>query len=451
MSNVPTILIADDEIEIREALARIVKKQGYIPQFASDGREALDLLQSSEVDVLIADLRMPRMNGIELLKATKTIKPDIEVILLTGYGNVEDAVEAIKAGAYDFISKPPRKALIERAITRAMERRMLTLENQQLREQLDALQGGQQLIGTSSSMKHIMDTVRQVAPSSATVLIQGESGTGKERIADAIHTCSNRKDRPFIKVNCAALPETLLEAELFGHEKGAFTGAAARRIGRFESADHGTLLLDEVSEMSLSMQVKLLRVLQEGEFERLGSTKTIHVDVRLIASTNTDLQTLVKNGKFREDLFYRLNVIPLTLPPLRERTEDIPLLSYHFLRLYALKNDKRVERVTPQAMERLTQYPWPGNVRELEHVIERAVVMSATTDTTPDDLPAEINTTETRTKHLLIPIGTPLPEIEAQVIRATLEHVSGDKNVAAGLLGIASRTIYRKLEKQDKG
>jgi two-component system response regulator HydG len=445
--DVATILIADDEPEIREALARILKRQGLQVQFAADGREALDLIQTTPVDVLLADLRMPRMTGLELLKATKTIKPDIEVIILTGYGSVEDAVGAIKTGAYDFITKPPRKALIEQVVARALERRALALENQRLKERLDALQQAQHVIGTSPGMKRIMDIVRQVAPSTATVLIQGESGTGKERIADALHEYSNRKDQPFLKVNCAALPETLLEAELFGYEKGAFTNATTRRAGRFEAAHQGTLMLDEVSEMTPAMQVKLLRVLQEGQFERLGSTKTIQVDVRLIAATNRNLEEAVKAGTFREDLYYRLNVISLTLPPLRDRKEDIPLLAQHFLRVYSRKNDKRADRIAPSAMNLLMNYHWPGNVRELENIIERAVVLTTAPEIGPEDLPAHINVDGPSVKHLIIPIGTPLEEIEQQVIRATLDHVNGDKNVAAGLLGIASRTIYRKLDR----
>jgi len=296
-------------------------------------------------------------------------------------------------------------------------------------------------------MKRLMEIVRQVAPSTATVLIQGESGTGKERIADALHQCSQRKDQPFLKVNCAALPENLLEAKLFGYEKGAFTGATARRIGRFEAAHGGTLMLDEVSEMSPSMQVKLLRVLQEGQFERLGSTKTIQVDVRLIAATNRNLEEAIKTGNFREDLYYRLNVISLTLPPLRERTDDIPLLAHHFLRTFGRKNEKKIEHISPVAMHLLTNYRWHGNVRELENVIERAVVLTTAAEIGVDDLPAHLNAGATATRHLTIPIGTPLEEIELQVIRATLEQVGGDKNVAAGLLGIASRTIYRKLDK----
>ena len=444
-----TILIADDEPEIREALARILRRQGLQVLFAADGREALDLIQSSPVDVVLADLRMPRMNGLELLKATKAIKPDVEFIILTGYGAVEDAVDAIRTGAYDFITKPPRKALIEQVVTRALERRILTRENQRLKERLDVLQQRHQLIGGSGSMKRIMDIVRQVAPSTATVLIQGESGTGKERIADALHEYSQRKGHPFLKINCAALPETLLEAELFGYEKGAFTSANARRVGRFEAADQGTLLLDEVSEMSQAMQVKLLRVLQEGEFERLGSTKTIQVDVRLVASTNRNLEETVRTGGFREDLFYRLNVISITLPPLRERKEDIALLAHHFLQVYSHKNDKRLERISAQAMNLLMNYHWPGNVRELENVIERAVVLSTAKEIGVDDLPAQINIDGPSTRSLVIAIGTTLDEIEQQVIQATLDHVGGDKNVAAGLLGIASRTIYRKLDKQE--
>ncbi len=449
LNNTPVILIADDEPEICDALARIVKRRGYLPKIAADGREALEVVQSSRVDVLLADLRMPRMDGMELLKAAKTVDPDLEVIMLTGHGTVEDAVEALKVGAYDFISKPPRKAIIERVVERVVEKRVLNRENKRLREQLSVIQDGRQIIAASSEMKEIMEMVHQVAPSSATVLILGENGTGKERVADAIHQYGTRKDQPFLKVNCAALPENLLEAELFGHEKGAFTGAPNQRIGRFEAAHQGTLMLDEISEMTLAMQVKLLRVLQEGEFERLGSSKTIRMDVRLIAATNRNLREAVKAGTFREDLFYRLNVIPLTIPPLRKRQDDIPLLAHQFLRLYSQKNDKVIESISNEVMKSFSTYTWPGNVRELENVIERAVVMCSTGKITLNSLPSHIGQSEKNTQPLLIPIGTiPLDEIEKLVIRQTLDHVGGDKNVAAGLLGITSRTIYRKLGKR---
>ncbi|MDP7237720.1 MAG: sigma-54 dependent transcriptional regulator [Candidatus Latescibacteria bacterium] len=448
----PTILIADDEPEIRKALERIIKHKGFSTKVAADGREALDIIQSDQIDVLLADLQMPRMSGMELLKATKTVNPEIEVIMITGHGGVEDAVEAIKIGAYDFISKPPRKAIIERVIERAAEKQMLDREIQNLRDRLDALESAQEIIGNSSAMKRIMETVHQVASSSATVLILGESGTGKERIADAVHLQSRRKDQPFIKVNCRALPENLLEAEFFGTEKGAYTGASSQRVGRFEAAHEGTLMLDEVSEMTMAMQVKLLRVLQEGEFERLGSTKTIKVDVRLIAATNKNLEEAVKAGTFREDMYYRLNVIPLTLPSLRDRKEDIPLLAHHFLQIYAQKNGKVIKGITPQVLDGLTRYKWPGNVRELENVIERAVVMCTTDEISTDGLPAHISQAEKHAGQLMIPIGTPLKEIEKYVLHQTLDHVGGDVNVAAGLLGIASRTIYRKLgEKRQQG
>ncbi len=440
------VLVVDDDQAIREALSRTLEKLGYDAEAVGDGQAGLDRLRQGGVHILLADLKMPKLSGQELLKAAKAIAPDIEVIVITGHGTVEDAVEAMKEGAYDFITKPFKRVQIEKTITKAAEKQALVLQNRALQERLDDLQAGGQIIGRSPVMLRTLDLVNQVAPSTATVLIQGESGTGKELIANAIHHGSPRRDRPFIKVSCAALPETLLESELFGYERGAFTGATARKEGRFELADGGTLFLDEIGELSPATQAKLLRVLQEGEFERLGATRTLKVDVRLVAATNADLTALVREKRFREDLFYRLNVITIPLPPLRERREDIPLLAHHFLRRFAARNAKSVVGFTDETMDLLEGYTWPGNVRELENVIERAVVLTRSNMISPADLPEAIVGSEQATRHLVVPIGTPLEEVEDRLIEETLRYAKGDKTLAAKLLGIATRTIYRRVK-----
>ncbi len=368
------------------------------------------------------------------------------MIVITGHGTVEDAVEAMKEGAYDFITKPFKRVQLERTIRRAAEKQALALQNRRLQDRLDEIQGAGRIIGASPLMLRTLDLVRQVAPSTATILIQGESGTGKELIADAIHHGSPRRERAFIKVNCAALPETLLESELFGHERGAFTGAVARKEGRFELADGGTLFMDEIGEISPAMQAKLLRVLQSGEFERVGGTRTLTADVRLIAATNSDVAALVREKRFREDLYYRLNVITIQLPPLRARQDDIPLLAHHFLRRYAAKNAKTVGGFAEEALDILQTYAWPGNVRELENVIERAVVLTRSSVISPADLPEALAGADQAARHLVISIGTPLEEVEDRLIEETLRYTKGDKTLAAKLLGIATRTIYRRAK-----
>ncbi len=441
-----TVLVVDDEASNRLSMERILRKEGYTVLSAAGGSEALTLLRKENVALLLTDLKMPGMSGIELLKAAKTIVPDVEVIVLTAYGTVEAAVEAMKEGAYDFIAKPLKRIELLKAVKNAMEKQALSSENRRLRERLE-VEGGRGIIGTSPSMRRVMELVSQVAPSSASVLIEGASGTGKELVAQAIHDLSPRRSRRFVKLNLAALPETLVESELFGYEPGAFTGAVGRREGRFELADGGSLFLDEVGEMSPALQVKLLRVLQEGEFERLGGNKTLSVDVRIVAATNKNLQEEVAARRFREDLYYRLNVINIRLPPLRERVEDIPLLVNHFLRIYAHKNERPFKEVSREAMNLLMQYHWPGNVRELENTIERAVVLSRHDDIRPEDLPAALQGGGTAAvRELSFPIGTPIREVELAMIRETLRHTGGDKNLAAHLLGINPRTIYRKLE-----
>jgi two-component system response regulator HydG len=441
-----TVLVVDDEQGIQESLGRIFAREGFQVLTASDAKQGLELLRRQPVKVLLTDLVMPGMTGTDLLKAAKTIAPETEVVLMTAYGTVENAVEAMKQGAYDFVTKPLKRAQIVGVVRRALEKQSLVVENRALRAQLEATRK-RPTIGNSLQWRRMMEVVMQAAPSSATVLIQGESGTGKELLARAIHDHSLRSAGPFVPVNCAAIPETILEAELFGYERGAFTGAVSNRDGRFSIADKGTLFLDEVGEISPQVQVKLLRVLQEGEFERLGG-KTVKVDLRLVAATNKDLQAEVREGRFREDLFYRLNVITVYVPPLRDRSEDIPLLADHFLRRYTEKNNKPMAGFTHAAMERLSAYHWPGNVRELENVVERAVVLTKNQSIGEEDLPrdlfAALEVGDGRT--ISVAVGTPLEEVERRLIHETLKRTKGDKRLAAQLLGIATRTIYRRLE-----
>jgi len=444
--------VVDDEPGIVEPLAKIFEKENLRVLTAQGGTQALELLRREAVSVLLTDLVMPGMSGLDLLKASKSISPETETILMTAYGTVENAVDAMRQGAYDFVTKPVKRATVVRAVTKALEKRNLVQENRTLRAQLEAAQH-KTIVGQSLAWRRLMDTVGQAAPSMATVLLLGESGTGKELIAREIHRASSRASRPFIPVNCAALPETILEAELFGYERGAFTGAVQRHDGRFLLADGGTLFLDEIGEIPTHVQVKLLRVLQEGEVERLGG-RTTKVDIRLVAATNQDLRAAVKEGRFREDLYYRLNVISLRVPPLRERRDDIPLLAEHFLRLYGERNGRHLIGISRPAMDALTRHEWPGNVRELENTLERAVVLSRGDMVELDDLPVEVRSgvgDSSDTKSLTFAIGTPLAEIERRVIHSTLNHVSGDKRLCAQLLGIATRTIYRRLEEGREG
>ena len=447
---IPTVLIVEDDPETRVAMVKVIDGAGYKALETDNGQQALDWILEQSVDILVTDLRLPVMDGVELLKRAKAAAHEIEVILITGHGTVEVAVEAIKEGAYDFITKPVKKAQLLRAIEKAAERQYLSRENRDLRLQLTQT-GARRIIYAGAEMRNITRMVEQVAPSTATVLITGESGTGKEVVADAIHSASPRRGKPLIKVSCAALPETLLEAELFGYEKGAFTGANARKEGRFELANGGTLFLDEIGEISPGVQVKLLRVLQDGKFERLGGTRTIDTDVRILAATNKDLEKEVQEKRFREDLFYRLNVINIHVPALRERKEDVQLLAMHFLKLYSDKNNKQIEGFTEDAMLALSSYDWPGNVRELENAIERAVVFTNGKLIPLSVLPQNVSAFAESRHSLTFKIGTPLRELERKAIEITLQHTRGDKNMAARLLGIATRTIYRHLERQEQG
>ena len=447
------VLVVDDDAPIRDSLERILKRNGYAIETAGDGESALEVIRHQPVNLILADLRMPKMDGLQLLKAAKILSPEIEVILMTAYGEVDTAVEAMQAGAFHFIQKPLKRSEILLTIARALEKQMLAIEVRSLREQMSVEHSLGNIIGKSPAMRQLTTKVQQVASSSATILITGESGTGKEVFANALHGLSPRANKPMIKVNCGALPDTLLESELFGYERGAFTDAKASKAGRFELADGGTLFLDEIGEMPKPLQVKLLRVLQDGIFERLGGTKLLNVDVRIIAATNKELAIEVEAGNFRTDLFYRLNVITLELPPLRSRREDIPLLVDCFLKKYSEKAEKPIRGISRQALETLEAYHWPGNIRELENAIEQAVVLTQSDSIEQTDLPASIHKdSKDRThpydpKSIVIPLGIPMEEIEQKVITGVLSMTSGDKELAAKLLGISSRTIYRKLDK----
>ena len=453
-----TLLLVDDEPANLDSLERIFAREGYRTQRAETGAAALALLRDRPADVVLTDLMMPGMSGQELLRAVRAVAPDAEVVLMTAYGTVEAAVAAMKDGAYDFLTKPLKRHAVLKSVAQALEKRRLVLENRQLKARLAGLSDRTPIVGQSPALRATLDVIRQAAPSSATVLLLGESGTGKELFARALHEHSSRAQQPFVPINCAAIPETILESELFGYERGAFTGAVARKEGRIERAQGGTLFLDEIGELSPAVQVKLLRFLQEGEIERLGGSGTMKVDCRVVAATNQDLSARVREGKFREDLYYRLNVIQVVLPPLRDRIEDIPLLADHFMARYAAKNGKQIGGLTRAALSALEAYPWPGNVRELEHAIERAVVLSRGAQIDVDDLPESVRSggagraagigaaLEGRT--LAVPLGTTMEEIELRVIRETLRQTKGDKNLAAQLLGIAARTIYRKLDRE---
>jgi two-component system response regulator HydG len=450
MAETATLLVADDDPGLRESLERTLTREGYRVVLASDGRAALERVQAGGIDLIVTDLRMPGLTGLELLRAAKAIMPNVDVILLTAFGTVEEAVKAMKDGAYDFLTKPFRREQLIKLVEKALERRDLIEQNKALKKQLEDIRAKGQMIGASPAFRRMLTLVEQIADSSATILIQGESGTGKELVARTIHERSGRRAGPFVAVNCAALPETLLESELFGYEKGAFTGAAGRKEGRFELANGGTLFLDEVADLSLVTQPKILRVLQEGEFERLGGTRTMQVDVRIVAATNQDLAEMVKEKRFREDLYYRLNVITVRVPPLRERHEDIRVLAQHYLRVYAAKNSRKLEGFSNEARERLESYAWPGNVRELENLIERTVLLARKDRIDAEDLPEEVAGVKRPPRDAILElVGTPLAEIEQRLLDETLRITGGNKTQAAKLLGIDVRTVARKLERRE--
>jgi two-component system response regulator HydG len=445
-----TVLLVDDERSNVESLEKIFLKEHMRVLVAKDAKHALEQVRTHRVQVVLTDLMMPGTTGLELLRAIKQVQPSVEVVLMTAYGSVEAAVTAMREGAYDFVEKPLKRMTIVKSVRKAAERGRLLEENRSLKDEIRALTK-REIIGSSLAWRRVIEVSSQAAPSMATVLVLGESGTGKELLARFIHEKSARSRGPFVAVNCAAIPETILESELFGHERGAFTGAVTKKDGRFAKATGGTLFLDEIGELSAQVQVKLLRVLQEGEYEPLGGN-TVRADVRIVAATNRDLFAEVQAGRFREDLYYRLNVIAVTAPPLRARREDVPLLVDHFVGLYAKKNGKPRLIVARSALERMIDYGWPGNVRELENVVERAVVLSRGDTLGDADLPeAIVKSSELVPRSLDFSLGTPLSEIELRVIRETLKHTKGDKSVAAQLLGISTRTIYRKLDGVEGG
>lgn len=440
-------VIVDDEVSNLESLSRVLKSDGGSIEAFTDPHEALSYVRQNPVDVLLTDLRMGRLTGMELLETLKTVDPSLEVVLMTAFGTVELAVEAMKKGAYDFITKPLQRIQVLKAVHKALERRLLVTENRALKEELKlhASRESHELIGKSNGIRSVLDVARQAAQSKANVLIQGESGTGKGVLAEFIHKHSDAREGLFVKINCAAIPENLLEAELFGFEAGAFTGAARRKKGRVELAQAGTLFLDEIGIAPVSCQTKLLRFVQEGEFERLGSNTTLKVDTRVISATNVDLQAAIRAGQFREDLYYRLNVIHIPIPSLRDRIEDVPLLTHKFLEESARKNGRSVPILESEVVSLLLRYPWPGNIRELQNLMERLVVLSRDGNIRVKDLPPELGKERGPTT-LLIPLGMSLREIERLVMDETLKIVNGDKRLAANMLGIHPRTIYRHLE-----
>jgi two-component system response regulator HydG len=436
------IVVADDEASARSGLATLLRDEGFEVVLAEDGTTALARVEESAPDVLLTDLRMPGMDGIELLRKAREIDPDLIVVLMTAFADVETAVRAMQEGAEHYLTKPLQIDELVLVLQRALERRTIKHEATELRARLKARLRFDAIIGSSPAMQEVFNVIEQVAPSKASVLITGESGTGKELVAQAIHENSPRASAPFVKLHCAALAETILESELFGHEKGSFTGAAGRREGRFKQADGGTLFLDEIGEISPAIQVKLLRFLQERTFERVGGNETLKVDVRIIAATNRDLAAEVAAGRFREDLFYRLNVVNVEMPPLRARPSDLLPLANHFLQRFAKENGKRIEGFSEDAVERITGYRWPGNVRELENVIERAVVLCDGSALTAKHLPAGVGAVPKGA--VRIP-GSTLAEIERHAILATLEACGGRTSSAAQMLDISVRKIQYKL------
>jgi DNA-binding NtrC family response regulator len=449
------ILIADDEQVQREMLEGFLSKQGYGVETAADGPQALEKFKGGGFDLVLSDYRMPGMDGVQLLRELKQLNPEVMVVILTAFGTVGTAVAAMKEGAYDYLNKPIDLDELLLLIQRVEKDVGLTRENRELREQLREKFKVDFIISASRRMEEALNLVKRVAPSSATVLILGESGTGKELIARAIHYSSPRAEKPLVKVNCSALPENLLESELFGHEKGAFTGAVGRRIGRFEQADQGTIFLDEIGDLSPSLQSKLLRVLQEKEFERVGSSQTLKVDVRVIAATNHNLEEAIQKGTFREELYYRLNVVTISLPPLRERKEDIPPLIEHFLKKYSRENQKPLVSLSKEAKDLLMNYHYPGNIRELENIIERAVVLCRGETITTQDLP--LNLRESKVEALIREaagsrsLRETLEEIERLRIHQALEKSHGVQTKAAEELGISERVLRYKMKKYGIG
>ena len=445
-----TILIIDDEKNIREGLGAAFEMEGYEVRLAANGKEGLDCIAKGDIDLVITDLRMDGISGEEVLRRVTTETPGIPVIVLTGHGSIDTAVDAMRNGAYDFLTKPLNLDRLSMLVKRALERRELSLQHTQLKAEVSSAHTLDNMIGKSGEMQKVFTLIKKVAPTKASVLITGESGVGKELVADAIHNLSPRSAHEMIKVHCAALSETLLESELFGHEKGAYTGAEKMQKGRFELAHESTIFLDEIGEVNASVQVKLLRVLQDHKIIRVGGEKTIDIDVRVIAATNRDMEKEVKEGRFREDLYYRLNVVHIAVPPLRERRDDIPLLLNAFLKEYAKENGKDVTGIDNRARALLYKYDWPGNIRELRNCIESAVVMCGGNEITPEDLPPTVSAS-IAAPSITIPVGTTLDDAEKAIICENLAANKGNKSKTADILGIGRKTLHRKLQEYGIG
>jgi len=447
MTAPPTLLIADDDPVARDLLAEVLTREGYRVRAASGGEECLRLAEAEPFDLALVDLRMPDLDGLSVLQRLASIQPRVPVLILTAFATIETAIEAIRAGAYDYLSKPFRMEEIKVVVRRALDAQRLVRENLQYRQELRERYRVENLVGQSRQMVEIYKLVARVANLDTTVLIQGETGTGKELVVRAIHYASLRADRPFVVVDCAALPEALFESELFGHERGAFTGALSTRRGLLETAAGGTCLLDEIGELSPALQGKLLRALQERTIRRVGGNEPIPVNVRIVAATNRDLRKLVEDGSFREDLYFRLKVVTITVPPLRERLQDVPLLAQHFLQKYAVASGKPVKGFAQETLALLSAYHWPGNVRELEHAVEHAVALSSSELILPDDLRPELR--EEPARELRLPAARmTLEEMKCWYVAKVLEEAGGNKLRAAEILGIDRRTLYRILQRQ---
>ena len=439
-----TVLIIDDEENIRNGLAANFELEDYEVKTAANGKDGLDLVAKGDIDLVITDLRMDGISGEEVVKRVTTETPGIPVIVLTGHGSIDAAVEAMKSGAYDFLTKPLNLDQLNLIVKRALENRELSLQHKLLKEEIESSACLEQMIGRSAEMQKVFSMIKKVAPAKASVLITGESGVGKELVANAIHNLSGRKDKAFIKVHCAALSESLLESELFGHEKGAYTGADSMQKGRFELAHGGTIFLDEIGEINQNVQIKILRVLQEKTFERVGGEKSISVDVRIVAATNKNLEEEVKAGRFREDLYYRLNVVHLKVPSLKERKDDLPLLIDSFIKKFAAENEKEIIGIDSKAKAALLKYDWPGNIRQLQNCIESSVVMSNGKQIKLEDLPLSVSE-YTGQEAISIPMGIALEDAEKIIIMQNLSANKGNKSKTADILGIGRKTLHRKL------
>ncbi|MFB3817217.1 MAG: sigma-54-dependent transcriptional regulator [Candidatus Methylomirabilales bacterium] len=440
------ILIVDDEREMLDLLAKVLEKNDYQVATAGDGESALALLEREPVDLAIFDVVMPGLDGMEALKAVKELNPTTVVLIMTAFGSIDQAVQAVKEGAYDYISKPFKIDEMLLTIEKALEERRLRHEVRALRQEVRTRYHFENIVGKSRAMQEVFSLIEQVAPSRSTVMVYGKSGTGKELVAKAVHYNSPRASKPFVAVNCAAIPAELLESELFGHEKGSFTGAVATKVGKFELATGGSLFLDEVGSMRLDLQAKILRALQEREIERVGGTRTIKIDVRVIAATNRDLKQAVDQGTFREDLYYRLNVVPILLPDLKDRQEDIPLLANHFMVKFAKESNAAIREISKEAMSILLSHAWPGNVRELENVIERAVTLGRGPAIQPADLPPNLLSGADPMERALAKEAS-LEDLEKDYIAAVLRRTKGHQIRAASILGIDRRTLYRKIRR----